>query len=122
MAHHRGEGLAQVGHGGQGLIRLVIDPVLAGGEGSPALVQLVQAVGGASELAVHAVQAVENGVDAVGDGVIGILHLFLGLPQVGNLIHLGQGHGLDQEGEAVEGEVLRPHPQGEVLLLPGRTM
>ena len=118
-ARQGGQGVGEGIRRRQGRIQAVIDLPLAAGEGGAGGVELVQAAGGGAETAAHALQGVQDVIQTVGDGVVGRLRLVLGLPQVRHLLQLLQGGGHRQEHHAVVGEVLGPHPDGEVPLLPG---
>ena len=93
--------------------------ILAVGDGVPGLVQLIQTVGGGVQAAAHVAQGVQQHIQTVGQLVVVVLQIVLALAQLGDLLQLAQGGGHHQEGHAAEGEVLGPHPDGEVPLLPG---
>ena len=119
VAGQGGQGAVQGIQLGQSGVGAVIDLPLAAGDGAPGGVEPVQTAGGGAEAAAHAVQGVEYYVHAVIDGVIGVLRLFLGLPQVRDLVELLEGGGDGQQHQAGEGKVVAAHPDGEVLLLAG---
>ena len=119
MAVQGGQGPVQGVQVGQSGVGAVVDLPLAAGDGAPGGVEPIQAAGGGVEAAAHAVQGVEDHVHTVVDGVVGVLHLFLGFPQIRDLVELLEGGGDGQQHQAGEGEVVAAHPDGKVLLLAG---
>ena len=110
-----GDGVQVAPHGIGGVIHLV----LAAGDGPPGLIQLIQPVGGGIQAPAHVVQAVQQHVQTVGQLVVVVLQLVLAVAELGDLLQLAQGGGHHQEGHTAEGEVLGPHPDGEMSLFPG---